>query len=89
LILDEATANIDPAYERLVHDAVEKIMVGRTCFIIAHRLDTLRSCDRLLVFRDGQLIEDGSLEKLLADPNSYYKQLYENSKKQEEAPLSS
>ncbi len=89
LILDEATANIDPAYEKLVHDAVEKVMMGRTCFIIAHRLDTLRSCDRILVFRAGQLVEDGPLDSLLANPNSYYKQLYESSKKQEAPVLSS
>jgi ABC-type multidrug transport system fused ATPase/permease subunit len=89
LVLDEATANIDPHYERLVHDAVEKIMVGRTCFIIAHRLDTLRACDRILVFRDGQLAEDGPLDALLSNPNSYYKQLYDNAKKQEEPVLPS
>ncbi|MEO5667871.1 MAG: ABC transporter ATP-binding protein [Bdellovibrionota bacterium] len=89
LILDEATANIDPDYERLVHEAVEKVMLGRTCFIIAHRLDTLKACNRLLVFRDGQLVEDGALDVLLANPNSYYKQLYDNSKKQEEPVLSS
>lgn len=89
LILDEATANIDPEYERLVHEAVEKVMVGRTCFIIAHRLDTLKACDRILVFREGELAEAGPLNELLANPNSYYKQLYDNSKRQEEPLLPS
>jgi ATP-binding cassette, subfamily B, multidrug efflux pump len=89
LILDEATANVDPAYEELVHQAVEKIMIDRTCFIIAHRLDTLRACSRILVFRDGHLVEEGPLKTLLANPNSYYKQLYDSSQKQEEPVLSS
>jgi ABC-type multidrug transport system fused ATPase/permease subunit len=80
LILDEATANIDPIYEQLVHEAVEKVMQSRTCFVIAHRLDTLKKCDRILVFKEGTLEEEGSLEELLARPNSYYKALYENSR---------
>ncbi len=74
LILDEATANIDPGFEALISRAVEKAMRGRTCLIIAHRLATLRDCDRILVFRGGRLIEDGSHEEL-ARGASYYASL--------------
>jgi ABC-type multidrug transport system fused ATPase/permease subunit len=71
LVLDEATANIDPDFERLVSEAVEKVMRGRTCILIAHRLATLRDCDCILVFRGGRLIEQGNHESLVAS-NGYY-----------------
>lgn len=87
LILDEATANIDPIYEKLVHEAVEKIMLGRTCFIIAHRLETLKTCDRILVFRDGQIEEEGTLTDLLGRPDSHYKLLYESSQSHKDGSL--
>lgn len=73
LILDEATANIDPLFEEIIHTAVEKAMLGRTCLIIAHRLDTLKTCDRILVFEKGQLIEDGSETDLRARKGHFYK----------------
>lgn len=73
LVLDEATANIDPGYEEIIHDAVEKAMLGRTCLIIAHRLDTLKACDRILVFEKGQLIEEGSELELQAKKGHFYK----------------
>jgi len=79
LVLDEATANIDPIYEELVHQAVEKVMTSRTCFIIAHRIDTLKNCDRILVFKEGRLQEEGSLDDLLSRTDSYYKKLYDTS----------
>jgi ATP-binding cassette, subfamily B, multidrug efflux pump len=79
LVLDEATANIDPFYESIIHDAVEKVMKNRTCFIIAHRLETLKTCDRIFVFKDGQLAEEGPLESLLNNPHSHYTQLYNSS----------
>lgn len=72
LILDEATANIDPWFEELIHKAVEKIMEGRTCLMIAHRLATLESCDRIFVFDQGQLIENGSPDDLMAQKGKYY-----------------
>ncbi len=65
LILDEATANIDPYYESIIHDAVDKVMEGRTCLIIAHRLATLKSCDRIFVFEKGELVESGAPSELL------------------------
>jgi ABC-type multidrug transport system fused ATPase/permease subunit len=73
LILDEATANIDPYYEEIIHDAVMKMMANRTCLIIAHRLETLKQCDRVFVFNQGQLVEEGSLDNLLSEGNFFYK----------------
>lgn len=78
LILDEATANVDQENERLVHNAVNRLMKKRTCLIIAHRLDTLRSCDRILVFKDGQLLENGTESELLQS-RGYYYELLKNS----------
>lgn len=73
LILDEATANIDPHYEEIIHEAVMKMMDGRTCLMIAHRLETLKQCDRILVFNQGALVEEGSLTELLTQGNYFYK----------------
>jgi ATP-binding cassette, subfamily B, multidrug efflux pump len=69
LILDEATANIDPYYESIIQEAVESVMEGRTCLIIAHRLNTLNICDEIMVFADGKLVESGSAEQLLSKLN--------------------
>lgn len=68
LILDEATAHIDPDLEAIVHHAVETVMAGRTCFIIAHRLQTLQNCDQILVFDKGRIVEQGSPKNLLHHP---------------------
>lgn len=76
LILDEATANVDTETELLIQDALKKLMKGRTSIIIAHRLSTIRHVDRILVLRQGQLIEQGSHKELLAR-GGYYKRLYE------------
>ncbi len=73
LILDEATANIDPYYEEIIHEAVMKMMDGRTCLMIAHRLETLKQCDRILVFNEGALVEEGSLSELMTQGNYFYK----------------
>ncbi len=72
LILDEATANIDPFYEEIIHQAVMTMMKKRTCLIIAHRLDTLKACDRVFVFNKGELVEEGPLPKLLSEGNYFY-----------------
>ncbi len=72
LILDEATANIDPFYEEIIHEAVMKMMVGRTCLMIAHRLETLKQCDRILVFNQGELVEEGTLSELLSLQDYFY-----------------
>ncbi|PIP96517.1 MAG: hypothetical protein COW00_10180 [Bdellovibrio sp. CG12_big_fil_rev_8_21_14_0_65_39_13] len=73
MILDEATANIDPVAEKLIHHAVDKLMQDKTCLIIAHRLSTLESCDRLLVFSNGHLIESGSHAELVEKNGAYSK----------------
>lgn len=72
LILDEATANIDPYYEEIIQRAVYKIMDARTCLMIAHRLETLNECDKILVFNDGELIEEGSIDELFNNKNYFY-----------------
>ncbi len=64
LILDEATANIDPTNEQIVQTAISKVMENRTCLIIAHRLETLGICDRIFVFQQGQLQESSSMINL-------------------------
>lgn len=64
MVLDEATANVDPGYERIIQDALKVVMKGRTCLIIAHRLHTLDICDRILVFKNGQLVEEGARQDL-------------------------
>ncbi|HEX3536611.1 MAG TPA: ATP-binding cassette domain-containing protein, partial [Stellaceae bacterium] len=65
LILDEPTSALDVATEALVIEAIERLMAGRTTFIIAHRLSTVRRCDRILVLRDGTIVEDGTFNELL------------------------
>ncbi len=71
-ILDEATSSIDTLTEKLVQDAVEKLMSGRTCFIIAHRLSTVKNADVILVVSDGKIIERGNHKELLAMRGHYY-----------------
>jgi ABC-type multidrug transport system fused ATPase/permease subunit len=72
LILDEATAHVDPYYEKILHDGVENVMEGKTSFIIAHRLDTIKECDRILVFSDGKLVEVGSPDDLIENKGIFY-----------------
>ncbi len=74
LILDEATAHIDPALEKLVFTALEELMKGRTSFLIAHRLESLQTCDQILVFRNSKIVETGTHAKLFAQ-NGYYTEL--------------
>lgn len=72
LILDEATSSIDTRTELRIQDAFEKLMRGRTSFIVAHRLSTIQNADRILVMRDGKIIEQGSHRELLARKGFYY-----------------
>ena len=74
LILDEATSALDTESERLVQDALEKLMKSRTTIAIAHRLSTIRNADEICVLHDGQIVERGKHEELLA-LNGYYKKL--------------
>lgn len=75
LILDEATANVDAETEARIQEALKRVMEGRTSLIIAHRLATIRFVDRVLVFRKGRLVEEGSHEELLRW-GGYYAKLY-------------
>ena len=71
LILDEATASVDTATERLIQEALERLMADRTSFVIAHRLSTIRKADQILVMRHGQIIERGTHDQLLAANGLY------------------
>jgi ABC-type multidrug transport system fused ATPase/permease subunit len=75
LILDEATSSLDSESERLVQDALEKLMRGRTSVVIAHRLSTIRNADQIFVMDKGQLIEKGTHEQLMQLPDGIYKNL--------------
>jgi subfamily B ATP-binding cassette protein MsbA len=73
LILDEATSSLDSESERLVQDALERLMVGRTSLVIAHRLSTIRRADQIVVLVDGMIVEQGTHEELLAQKAEYNK----------------
>ena len=75
LILDEATSSIDTRTEIRVQKAFAKMMEGRTSFIVAHRLSTIREADMILVMRDGHIVEKGKHEELLAK-NGFYAEIY-------------
>lgn len=75
LILDEATSSVDTRTEIVIQRAMDTLMKGRTSFVIAHRLSTIKNADCILVMKDGDIIEMGSHEKLLAD-NGFYANLY-------------
>lgn len=75
LVLDEATANLDVGTEVLIQEALERLLVNRTAIIIAHRLSTIRNVDRVLVLRQGELVESGSHEELM-EINGVYANLY-------------
>ena len=76
MILDEATSSIDTNTELKIQSAFDRLMRGRTSFIVAHRLSTIRDADIILVMRDGRVIEQGSHDELLVRPGSYYAKLY-------------
>src|SRR5690606_14986125 len=73
LILDEATSALDTESERLVQDAINKMMQNRTSIVIAHRLSTIRHADEIIVMQKGQIVERGSHEELLAANGTYFR----------------
>jgi len=83
-VLDEATSSIDTETEQMIQSAIDKVLAGRTSFIVAHRLSTIRSCDRILVIDKGKVIESGSHRELLRKRGHYY-QLYTNQFRDEAA----
>ena len=77
LILDEATSSVDTYSEELIQEATKKITEGRTSIIIAHRLATVKKADTIIVMDEGKIVETGSHNELLKNPDGYYKTLYE------------
>ncbi|MDO5810103.1 MAG: ABC transporter ATP-binding protein [Methanobrevibacter sp.] len=80
LILDEATSSVDTRTEKLIQQAMDKLMEGKTSFIIAHRLSTIRNADKIIVIENGEIIEQGTHEELLALEGYYYNTLNSQSK---------
>lgn len=77
LILDEATSSVDTRTERRIQEAMDRMMVGRTSFVIAHRLSTVRDADVILVIRDGSIVEQGTHKELIA-LGGFYRMLYDS-----------
>jgi ATP-binding cassette subfamily B protein len=77
LILDEATSSLDSESERLIQEAMERLMEGRTTIVIAHRLSTVRALDRLLVFDKGRIVEEGTHAELVRTEGGIYRRLFE------------
>ena len=76
LILDEATSSVDSQTEELIQKATEKLTQGRTSIVIAHRLATIQNADKILVMEQGEIVESGTHEELLA-LKGYYSKLFE------------
>lgn len=76
LLLDEATSSLDSITERYIQESLHEVMKNRTTIVIAHRLSTLKDMDRILVFVNGNIVEDGSLNSLLKDKNSHFYKLW-------------
>ena len=83
LILDEATSSVDTRTERLIQRAFDQLLEGRTSFVIAHRLSTIRHADQVLMLKDGQIVERGTHDELLAQRGAYY-ELYMSQFRREE-----
>ena len=77
LLLDEATSSLDSITERYIQESLHEVMANKTTIVIAHRLSTLKDMDRILVFVNGNILEDGSLDTLLKDTNSHFYKLWQ------------
>ncbi len=75
--MDEATSSVDTRTEVLIQKAMNKLMEGRTTFVIAHRLSTIRNADKILVLKDGDIIEQGNHDELL-EQKGFYSELYQS-----------
>ncbi|XP_019168033.1 PREDICTED: ABC transporter B family member 9-like [Ipomoea nil] len=92
LLLDEATSALDAESERIVQDALDKVMANRTTVVVAHRLTTIRNADLIAVVQTGKLVEQGTHDELIKDPNGAYTQLVkmqQGNKQQEEKTMTS
>ncbi|MEI6043777.1 MAG: ATP-binding cassette domain-containing protein, partial [Chloroflexota bacterium] len=86
LILDEATSSVDTRTERLIQAALEKLLEGRTSFVVAHRLSTIKHADQILVLQNGEIVEEGSFEQLLEAQGIFY-DLYMSQFRRQEVAL--
>jgi len=77
LILDEATSSLDSESEALIQEAITRLLRGRTALVIAHRLSTVRALDRILVFDQGRIVQDGTHEQLLDHGGGMYRRLFD------------
>jgi ABC-type multidrug transport system fused ATPase/permease subunit len=80
LIFDEATSSLDSESEKLVQDAINNLIASKTAIVIAHRLSTVVKADKIIVLKDGEIIESGTHKELVDKPHGFYRYLFEYQK---------